>query len=132
MMRRPGQSTSAYQHILKALEKPAHGAHSAYVQLWPFIIGTLLRQVTATNPAVSYGVCCVVFAGNARLGRGSVSQCVRPVAVQGEAREQGEEDSDSWGVQVLLAQLLPGYDIDSNLCSPWMHRIYGLIVHCCC
>ncbi|ELR19120.1 uncharacterized protein ACA1_301220 [Acanthamoeba castellanii str. Neff] len=89
MMRRPGQSTSAYQHILKALEKPAHGAHSAYVQLWPCIIGTLLRQ--------------------------------------GEAREQGEEDSDSWGVQVLLAQLLPGYDIDSNLCSPWMHRIYGLI-----
>jgi hypothetical protein len=53
------------------------------------------------------------------------------VAVQGEAREQGEDDADSWGAQVLLAGLLPRYDIDYNLCSPWMHRIYHLIVHCC-
>jgi hypothetical protein len=45
-MRRPGQNTDAYRHIVKALETPAHGAHSAYVQLWPFIVGTLLRQVT--------------------------------------------------------------------------------------
>jgi hypothetical protein len=38
------RSQRAYHTIVQKLDS---GGHSAYVQLWPFIIGTLLRQVVA-------------------------------------------------------------------------------------
>jgi hypothetical protein len=120
----------AHARLLFALATSQHDG-AAYEQLWPLIVGTLVRQVQLLRISHS---CCGPSQGHHRLTLGGATprRLLVVCGAQAEAREGADKSDIDEGERIrrkcLLAGLLRFGCMGSAECEPLLDHILAIIV----